>query len=172
MQKLILCLFFIGCLFACGQDDGGSDSTGEFSYTVSGTASGTVSGTEAIFGPSTASSWFITLRSGVVDIMTFNILLDPLTPGDFAVNPVFVNGMIQPSMPGDSSGELQLGSIFSSGQKFFNTSSGDGGRVTATSIDGNVLRGNFQISMIELVGGNPSNAPKINVAGQFTALRQ
>ena len=171
MQKFFTILLMITLLFSCASDDNGGSNTGNFEYAVSGTSSANINGTNCRFGPSTGTSSFIAMTSGV-DVLTLNVLLEPLLPGDYQVNAGFVNGIFQPSMPGDSRGELQLGSIFSGNQKFFNTASGDGGRVTITSIDGNVLRGNFQVNMLELVGGTAGNEPKINVAGEFTALMQ
>ena len=171
MQKYFTILLLIPILLSCANDDNGDSNTGSFEYTVSGSSSANITGTDCRFGPSTGSSSFITMNAGV-DVLTLNVLLPALVPGDYQVNAGFVNGVFQPSMPGDSRGELQLGSIFSGSQKFYNTASGDGGRVTITSIDGNVLRGNFQVNMLELVGGTAGNEPKIDVAGEFTALMQ
>ena len=170
MQKLLLILIAVLIIFSCSSDDDGS-STGSFEYIVSGTSSANVTGTNCRFGKSTGATSFIAMNAGV-DVLTLRILLDSLVPGNYAVNPGFVNGMFQASKPGDSSGELQLGSIFSGSQKFFNTSSGNGGRVTIISIDNNVLRGNFQVNMLELVGGTAGSEPRIDIAGEFTAVRQ
>ncbi len=167
MKKLFAILLFLPLLFSCSKED----SSGDFQYTVSGSSQAEISGTNCRFGPSTGTSYFIAMTSGV-DNLNLKILLNPLVPGEYMVNALYVNGMFIPTMPGDASGELQLGSVFSGSQKFFNTYSGDGGRVTVTSVDGNVLKGNFQVSMLELVGGTPGNEPKINVAGEFTAIMQ
>ena len=171
MQKLFAILLLISILFSCSNDDNNSSNTGEFEYTVSGSSSANIMGTNSRYGPSSSSSTFIAMTSGV-DELTLKILLAPLVPGEYIVDAGYVNGVFQSSMPGDSSGELQLGSVFSGNQKFFNTASGDGGRVTIISIDGNVLRGNFQVSMLELVGGTAGGEPQINVSGEFTAIMQ
>lgn len=171
MQKFPALFLLLLVFFSCPSDDDNGTNTGDFQYTVSGSSSATVMGTNCRFGPSTGSSSFITMVSGV-EVLTFNILLDPLVPGDYQVNAVFVNGVLQPSMPGDASGELQLGSSIAGNEKFFNTASGDGGRVTISSVNGDVLQGNFQVNMLELVGGTPGGEPQINIAGAFVANLQ
>ena len=171
MKTLFPFILVLVILTACNKDD--SDTNVEaFDYIVSGSAQANIVGDDCRFGASTNdASSFITLNSGMNDVLTFKILLEDLVPGDYLVNAGFVNGNFQPSMPGDATGELQLGSVFS-GNKFYNTSSGDGGRVTITSLDGEFIKGNFQVHMLELVGGTAGSEPTINVAGNFTAIKQ
>ncbi|SOE23724.1 hypothetical protein SAMN06298216_4106 [Spirosomataceae bacterium TFI 002] len=171
MQKLFAPMLFFLVVVACKNDGAGPKSV-QFQYQVSGTSQAEIKGTDCRFG-STANptNAFIVMTSGV-DVLSFRILIDELVPGTYMVNPGYVDGKFQASKQGDSFSELQLGSVFSGNQKFFNTASGDGGRVTISSIDGKLLKGNFQVSMLELVAGTAGTQPKINVSGDFTAVLQ
>ena len=165
---------------SCSSDSGGDEPkiTGSFKYTVSGAASKTVEGDNAKFGPTGSfDQTFISLVVGT-DELDIRLVIDPVATGGFEVNPMVVqeNGGQIVNIPieaGDSWADLGIGSTISSDRRNFSTNSANGGLVTITKAEADLLEGTFNVSMMELLsGGTIFDNPKVTVQGSFTAIRQ
>lgn len=182
MKKIKNTTLFFCCgllMVSCSSDNGGVDESkkGNFSYTVTGAASKTVSGDNARFG--STGSFDQTFISLVVDSdeLDIRVVLDPISPGTYEVNPIVVKdggGQIIniPVEAEDSWVDLGIGSTLAGDRRSFSTSSANGGSVTITNVDADMIVGTFNVSMMELLGGaDVFNNPKVTVQGNFTATK-
>lgn len=172
MQKLSILkscawIFFFLLFAACEGDKVGA--SGSFSYTLTGAASQTISGEETNFGLNNGKA-FITLTMDT-DVMTLEILTDPIETGTFLINPILVNGNAQTIMDRDAFAELGIGSSANGNRRSFSSNAADGGSITLSSVKDNELKGTFNISMQELLGGGTTQ-PTINATGSFTAVKK
>ncbi len=166
-MRLVGLLFILCSLtLSCSDDEG--DVSGNFTYTVSGAASTIVTGTETNSGISN-NELFIRLTAGT-DELIIRIIGDEAKTGSYIVNPILVNGQNQPIEDGDAFADLNLGSVFNGNQRDFSTNAANGGLVTITNVADNLLTGTFNMSLQELLGGGVDQ-PKINIVGEFTAIR-
>lgn len=180
MKNSIWIVFVAFLVVSCfkNSDNEENEAKGNFTYTISGAASKTVSGDNARFG-STGSfdQTFIalTVDSDELDII---IVIDPAVPGTYEVNPIVIKdggGQIVniPIEAGDSWADLGIGSTLGGDRMDFSTSSANGGSVIITNVEADKLVGTFNVSMMELLGGNDVfNNPKVIVQGSFTAVKQ
>ena len=172
-MKISVILFGILTLLISCSDDSGDEpvnQTGSFQYTVSGAASMTVTGDDAIFGSGNGEV-FVRLSVDTEDL-TIRIINDIARTGSFEVNPVLVE-VGQPPIPieeGDAFAVLGIGSSLSNNRRNFSTDAANGGAVQITSVEDNVIKGSFNMSLIELQSGMIGSEPEINVQGQFTAI--
>ena len=73
----------------------------------------------------------------------------------------------------DSWADLGIGSTLSGDRRSFSTNSANGGSVTITKVNDDVLEGTISVSMMELLSGNDVfNNPKVTVQGNFIAVKQ
>ena len=166
MKHLILLLSFSLLISTCKNDD--APETGNFEYTISGVASKTISGNETNFGNGNGE-FFITLTSGNDDL-TLRIYIDPVVPGSYNVNPIFVNGQAQTIVSGDSFADLGIGSSANGDRRNFSTNAANGGSLTISKIETNVVEGSFNMSLFELLGGGVPDQ-EINIQGEFKAVK-
>ena len=182
MKNLIRVLCIVLIVISCSKDSGSyTAEMGDFTYTVSGAASKTITGTNARFGQAGGSGLaertFITMTVDSEELI-INIVMEPPVTGTFVVNPMAVmNDAGQITIiqieERDSWAELGIGSTFTNDRRAFDTASANGGSVTITSVNGNIMIGNFNMSLMELLGGDdPFNNPKISVQGTFRAVKQ
>ena len=180
MKNILLMITIMLLAVGCSSDGNGEEETpkGSFTYTVSGAASKTVAGDNAKFGPTGSfDQTFISLRVDS-DELDIRLVVDPATPGAYEVNPIVTQGgggeiINIPIEAGDSWADLGIGSTIGGDRQSFSTNSANGGLVTITRADANVLEGTFNVSMMELLGGGDVfNNPKVTVQGSFTAVKQ
>ena len=169
-MKNLSFLFCLALMISSCSKDNDSPTTGSFEYTISGAASEVISGTETNFGLNNGEL-FISLIDDTDDLV-IRILIDPVVSGTYLVNPVLLeNNQVQDILVGDAFADLGIGSTLTGDRRNFSTNAGNGGSVTLTNVEANVLEGNFNINMRELLGGG-TNQPEVNIQGSFTALKQ
>lgn len=172
MKNLIKSICISLLLFSCSSDNEEESQEGSFEYTISGAVSKEVKGNETNFG-TTNGEFFVRLTSGT-DELVIRILIDPLNPSSYEINPVFVS-VNEPPIPivaGDSFADLGIGSTLSNDRRSFSSNAGNGGSVTISSVNGEIVSGTFTISLRELLTGNVGSEPAVSVQGSFTAVKQ
>ena len=172
-MKISVIIFVLLSVFISCSEDSGDDEViqaGSFQYTISGAASMNVTGENAIFGSGNGEI-FVRLTVDTEEL-TIRMINDIARTGSFEVNPILVD-IGQPPIPieaGDAFAELGIGSTFSNNRRNFSTDAANGGAVQISSVDGDVMKGSFNMSLIELQAGMVGSEPEINVQGQFTAI--
>lgn len=175
MKNLVKSICVCVLLFSCSSDSTDNEEElqeGNFEYVISGALSKEVKGNDTNFG-TTNGEFFVRLTSGT-DELVIRILIDPLNPNSYEINPVFVS-VSEPPIPitvGDSFADLGVGSTLANDRRSFSSNAGNGGSVTISSVNGSMVSGTFTISLRELVTGNTGSEPVVSIQGSFRAVKQ
>lgn len=135
-----------------GDEDNKPKAT--FEYTIAGGVSKEVEGTDAEFFTDGGIFYIGLLKD--TEFVSIQIYTDPIIEKSYALKT-------------ETNADVQTGSVFTGDFHNFISDFGAGGSVSITSVEANVVTGNFTMNMDN---NSPTSPIVVNVSGSFTAIKR